>query len=82
MFALSVGSSAFACPHPKLVEDVNEDGVVDMLDVAIVAKAFASYPGHPRWNSRADVDGNNIVDIADVAQVLKVFGTTSKHLMN
>ena len=36
--------------------DINNDGVVDMLDISIAAYAFGSYPGHPRWNPLADVN--------------------------
>ena len=65
-----------ACHEPELVEDINGDGIVDIIDIMIVAEAFASYPGHPRWNSNADVDGSNSVNIGDVIQVLNAFGTS------
>ena len=68
-------SAASACPNHDLVEDVNEDGIVDISDLILVGEAFASYPGHPRWNTRADVDGSNLVDIRDVVQVMDAFGS-------
>ena len=59
-------STACACNNHDLVEDVNEDGIVDISDLILVGEAFASYPGHPRWNAKADVDGSNIVDISNI----------------
>jgi len=56
------------------------DGKVDIRDVAMVALAFGSYPGHPRWNPNADITGSipgfpdNKVDTRDIALVAKNFG--------
>jgi hypothetical protein len=58
-------------------EDLNGDGKVDIKDVAIVGKAFGSYPGHPRWNSAADLNGDGVVDALDLALVAKGFGKTA-----
>jgi hypothetical protein len=55
-------------------EDLNFDGVVDILDVAIVARAFGTKPGDPNWNLIADLDKNGMVNIVDVAKVAKEFG--------
>jgi len=57
-----------------LHSDLNHDGIVNIADLAIIAKAFASYPGHPRWNQTADMDNNGVVNIIDVAKVAKEFG--------
>ncbi|MDI6826092.1 MAG: dockerin type I domain-containing protein [Candidatus Aenigmarchaeota archaeon] len=54
--------------------DINRDGQVDIRDIATVAKAFGSYPGHSKWNPVADIDGNGIIDILDIAKVAKNFG--------
>ncbi|MGD0029071.1 MAG: dockerin type I domain-containing protein [Candidatus Bathyarchaeia archaeon] len=60
-----------------LVGDLNGDGKVDGKDVAIVAKAFGAYPGHPRWDSTADLNGDGVVDALDLAIVAKNFGKTA-----
>jgi len=60
-----------------LYGDINNDGTVNIEDIAIIAKAFASYPGHPRWNRMADVDKNYIINIIDIARVAKEFGKTT-----
>lgn len=60
-----------------LVGDVNGDGKVDGKDIAIVAQAFGSYPGHPRWNSAADINGDNVVNSLDLALVAVNFGKST-----
>ena len=57
--------------------DVNNDGIVDLIDVVIASKAFASYPGHPRWDPRADMNADNVVDIFDVVLIVANFGKTA-----
>jgi hypothetical protein len=49
-------------PH---IADLNEDGKVDILDLAIFARAYGSIPGGERWNPRADLDRNNVINILD-----------------
>ena len=65
----------------KLVlrEDINGDFKVDMRDIAIAAKAFGSYSGHPRWDERADITGpegvpDGKVNIIDMAFIAAKFG--------
>jgi hypothetical protein len=59
-----------------LVTDINRDGKVDILDIAIVAKAFGTKPGDERWNSFADLDGNKKINILDIAKVARDYGRT------
>jgi len=54
--------------------DVNGDGKVDIMDIAIVAKAFGSDPTLPNWDPRADLNGDRKVDIMDIAMVAIHFG--------
>jgi len=49
-------------PH---IADLNEDGTVNIIDLTIFAISFGSFPGHKRWNARADLDGNGEVNILD-----------------
>jgi hypothetical protein len=60
----------------RIMGDINGDDTVDMLDIAIVARAFGSYPGHPRWNPQADLNGDGVVDMIDLAMVAINFGKT------
>lgn len=58
----------------RLDVDLNDDDKVDGKDIATVALAFAAYPTHPRWNSRADLNEDNKIDGKDLAIVARNFG--------
>lgn len=49
-------------------------GVVDMKDIAYVAKHFATDPSSPSWDPNADINGDGKVDMKDIALVAKYFG--------
>jgi hypothetical protein len=63
-----------------VVGDLNGDRRVDMKDIAIMADAFGTRPGNPRWNPLADITGpthlvpDGKVDMLDVAIVASSFG--------
>lgn len=57
-----------------MVGDVNADGEVDILDVASVAKAYGSYPGHQTWNPNYDLNDDGQIDILDIATTAKNYG--------
>jgi len=65
---LYLSSISFHC-------DLNSDGVVDILDIAIVAKPFGSKVGDDRWNPVADINKDGRVNIMDIAMVAKAYGT-------
>jgi hypothetical protein len=56
--------------------DVDLDGSVDIVDVALVAIAFGSVPGSPTWNPAADLNYDGRIDIVDVAIVAFWFGAS------
>ena len=56
--------------------DIDRNGLIDIRDIALTAKAYGSEPGHPNWNPKADLDGNGTVDILDIAKVAKDYGKT------
>ena len=58
----------------RMPGDINMDGKVDIIDIAIAGLAFGSYPGNPRWNPIADEKEDNIIDIFDIALIAKNFG--------
>jgi len=62
--------------QPSVHTDLNNDGVVNIIDISIVAKAFGSKPEDPNWNAIADIDKNGIINILDVSKVAKDFGKT------
>jgi hypothetical protein len=55
---------------------LNGDGIVNIVDISIVAKAFHTRPGDPRWNSIADLDKNGVIDILDISKVARDYGKT------
>lgn len=61
----------------RFVGDLNGDDKVDMRDVGVEARAFGSFPGHPRWNPDYDLNGDDMINMRDVALVVKNFGSCS-----
>jgi hypothetical protein len=55
--------------------DINADGRVNILDLAIAAPAFGSTPLSTNWNPRADFDANGMVNIVDLATLAFFFDT-------
>lgn len=55
--------------------DLDSNGIVNIVDVTIVAKAFGSKEGDESWNPFADVNKDGIVNIKDILMVAKMFGT-------
>jgi len=61
-----------------LESDLNKDGTVDIMDIAIVAKAYGSKTGDPKWNPIADVaEPYGEINILDIATVAKDYGKTA-----
>jgi len=60
----------------RMPGDVNMDGIVDIRDILLAAKAFGSFPGSPRWNPIADENEDNKVDIKDLFLIARNFGKT------
>ncbi len=64
----------------KLLGDFDGNGIINMVDIAHVAKAFGTYSGGPGWNPIYDLTGpilyvpDGKVDMRDVALVGKEFG--------
>jgi hypothetical protein len=53
---------------------VSPFGVIDMKDIAYVAKRFVTTPSAPLWDPNADINGDGKVDMKDIATVAKNFG--------
>jgi len=54
--------------------DINQDGKVDIVDVAFVASLFGTYLGDPNYDPIADLNSDGKIDIIDVATVASHFG--------
>jgi hypothetical protein len=57
-----------------IVGDIGGDGKVDGSDLIVAAKAFGSYPHHPRWDPNADVNEDIVVDGSDLIIMARHFG--------
>jgi len=56
--------------------DLNYDGIVNIVDISIVAVAFGSTPEDLGWNIIADLNNDEIINILDVSMVAMEFGKT------
>jgi hypothetical protein len=54
--------------------DANQNGVVNVQDFAIVAKAYGSTPDSANWNPAADINGDGKVDIRDMRILMPHYG--------
>jgi hypothetical protein len=63
-------------PSAVFNTDLNKDGIVNIIDIVIIAKAFGTNSGEPHWNAVADLDKNGIINIIDLTIVAKDFGKT------
>jgi parallel beta-helix repeat protein len=72
--AVSTDRYPLMSPWKNPVGDVNMDGKVDGKDMAIVARAFGSFPGDPRWNALADLNDDGKIDGKDIVIVAIHFG--------
>lgn len=50
--------------------DADGDGVVDVLDLARLARAFGAAAGQPLYDSAGDLDGDGLVGDADASRML------------
>jgi hypothetical protein len=57
----------------ELEGDVNEDGMIDIFDLVLIAQNFGKTSG---FDSRADANGDGKVDIFDLVVVAQHFGET------
>jgi len=57
-------------------EDLNKDKAVNMMDVAMMAKAFGSVAGESEYDSRCDLDNDGAINMSDVVILAKKFGFT------
>jgi parallel beta-helix repeat protein len=56
--------------------DLNNDGVIDILDLVRFALAYGSIPGIPIWNPYIDLNQDSIIDIFDLVIIAVNYGKT------
>lgn len=57
------------------IEDVNNDGAINISDILLIASAFNTGSGNPKYNSSYDLNKDNAVNISDVMMVAVKFNT-------
>jgi len=72
-FFLSFSHSLFAQATDP---DLNDDGIVNILDISIVSSRIGMDPSDPNYDPIADVDGDGDIDYDDLNYVASHFGET------
>ena len=57
-----------------MLTDLDVNGMINILDITITAKAYGSRPADENWNQNADLDNNGIINIVDIATVAQDYG--------
>ena len=57
---------------PQVIGDINGDGVVDIIDLVLIASLFGT-----EGENDADVNGDGVVDIIDLVLVANAFGNAA-----
>jgi hypothetical protein len=58
----------------RLMGDVNEDGLVNMLDLYEVSLSFGFFKGDPEFNMYADINKDGFINMLDLYLVAQNFG--------
>ena len=51
--------------------DVNGDGVIDILDISLIAAKYNKKLTSDDWNEKLDINNDNIIDMFDLVLVSK-----------
>jgi len=58
--------------------DVNQDGVVNLIDLVTLAMHYGENGASPNWNPAADINDNGVVDLLDLVLLAKHYGESYK----
>jgi parallel beta-helix repeat protein len=56
--------------------DIDHNGVVDLLDLFALGKAYQTTPSSPSWNPSADLNHDDIINATDLTILRKNYGKT------
>jgi len=72
--SVQIGQETALAAVKLLGGDANDDGVINITDLAIIGRAFGSASGSDNWDERADVNGDGAVNICDFTLAASNFG--------
>ncbi len=61
----------------KFPSDVNDNGIIDVFDLALMGKAFGATPGSLNWDEDCDINGDEIVSETDLSTAEKDYGKST-----
>ena len=76
VYTLGIGGLYAFDPTTACLADINNNGVVDINDLADMLGRYGSRRWDSRFNSAADLDRNGLIDLNDLALFLGVYGST------
>ncbi|MEM2057337.1 MAG: VWA domain-containing protein [Thermoproteota archaeon] len=56
------------------IADIDGNGVVDLIDLTLLARAYDTKRGEERYNDAADLNGDGYVDLADLSILARYYG--------
>jgi Leucine-rich repeat (LRR) protein len=71
----TVLDSIIAFITEKAPEDINKDGLINIFDVALVARAYGMKSTEEGWNQALDVTGDGIINLFDLIAIAREFKT-------
>jgi len=66
-------------PTPKVTfkqADLNLDGIINIEDIIIIAKAFNTAKGYEKYNAACDFNEDGCINLLDIIVIAKMFGET------
>ncbi|MDP4180932.1 MAG: non-reducing end alpha-L-arabinofuranosidase family hydrolase [Bacillota bacterium] len=67
------GSTEPTTPVVTIKGDLNNDGVINMADVILLAKAFNTVSGDPKFVSTYDLNNDGVINMSDVISIASNF---------
>jgi len=58
----------------KLPSDVNNDGIVDIADLALMGETYGTTPSGANWDEGCDINGDEIIDTHDLEVCSRNYG--------
>lgn len=74
--ATSTATATPTNPSPSIKGDLNNDGIVNMVDVILLATAFGATRGTEKYNAAYDLNNDGAINMADVLIIAENFNKT------